>query len=93
MKKTRATETGKTMEYVVEGDPVKQGDIVTVDGVKGVALSDGEVGDTITLTLIEEEVTPTDSDEAKTNEDVVRPRMQQPQPRMQPQLLKMPQLR
>lgn len=71
MKKTRATETGKTMEYVVEGDPVKQGDIVTVDGVKGVALSDGEVGDTITLTLIEEEVTPTDSDEAKTNEDVV----------------------
>ena len=25
MKKTRATETGKTMEYVVEGDPVKQG--------------------------------------------------------------------
>lgn len=27
MKKTRATETGKTMEYVVEGDPVKQGDI------------------------------------------------------------------
>lgn len=71
MKKTRATETGKTMEYVVEGDPVKQGDIVTVDGVNGVALSDGEVGDTITLTLIEEEVTPTDSDEAKTNEDVV----------------------
>lgn len=71
MKKTRATETGKTMEYVAEGDPVKQGDIVTVDGVKGVALSDGEVGDTITLTLIEEEVTPTDSDEAKTNEDVV----------------------
>ena len=50
------------MEYVVEGDPVKQGDIVTVDGVKGVALSDGEVGDTITLTLIEEEsrrLTPT----------------------------------
>ena len=52
MKKTRATETGKTMEYVVEGDPVKQGDIVTVDGVKGVALSDGEVGDTITLTPV-----------------------------------------
>lgn len=71
MKKTRATETGKTMEYVVEGDPVKQGDIVTVDGVKGVALSDGEVGDTITLTLIEEEAAPTDSDEARTNEDVV----------------------
>lgn len=53
MKKTRTTETGKTMEYIVEDEPVKQGDIVTVDDIKGVALSDGEVGDTITLTLIE----------------------------------------
>nr|WP_298032149.1 Mu-like prophage major head subunit gpT family protein [uncultured Alistipes sp.] len=53
MKNTRTTETGQTMEYTVEGEPVKLGDIVTVDDVKGVALSDGEVGDTITLTLIE----------------------------------------
>lgn len=50
----RTTETGKTMQYTVEGDPVKAGDIITVDGVKGVALSDGDVGEEITLTLIEE---------------------------------------
>lgn len=55
MKNTRTTETGQTMEYTVEGEPVKLGDIVTVDDVKGVALSDGEVGATITLTLIEPE--------------------------------------
>lgn len=55
MKKTRTTEKGKTMQYTVEGGPVKQGDIITVDGVKGVALSDGEEGEEITLTLIENE--------------------------------------
>ncbi len=72
MKKKRATETGKTMEYVVEGDPVKKGDIVTVDDIKGVALSDGEEGDTITLTLIETEAIQDESDEGRTNEDAVK---------------------
>lgn len=63
MKNTRTTEAGKTMEYTVEGDPVKLGDIVTVDDVKGVALSDGEVGATITLTLIEPETDTNSADE------------------------------
>lgn len=72
MKNKRTTEPGKTVDYTVEGDPVKTGDIVTVDDVKGVALSDGEVGDTVTLTLIETETAATDDtadDEARATED------------------------
>ena len=88
MKKTRATETGKTMEYVVEGDPVKQGDIVTVDGVKGVALSDGEVGDTITLTLIEAEAAPAQSKRPRRPPPQLK--MPPPQPRMLPKLRERP---
>lgn len=52
MKKARTTEPGKTMDYTVTDNPLKTGDIVTFDdGTKGVALSDGEVGDTITLAV------------------------------------------
>ena len=53
MKKARTTEKGKTAQYTVEGEPVKTGDIITADGVKGVALADGEVGDTITISIID----------------------------------------
>lgn len=54
MKKTRTTEPGKTVDYIVEDNPVKAGDVVTFeDGTKGVALSDGEIGDTITITVTE----------------------------------------
>lgn len=67
--KKRTTETGKTMQYTVEGDPVKAGDIITVDGTKGVALSDGEVGDEITLTLIENETTETNPEAVAAAED------------------------
>lgn len=72
MKKTRTIEPGKTAEYTVEGDPVKAGDIVTVDDVKGVALSDGEEGDTITLTLIETDAATADDtadDDARAADD------------------------
>lgn len=55
MKKNRTADTEKTVEYTVADAPVKLGDIVTVDGVQGVALADGEIGDTITLKLIEPE--------------------------------------
>lgn len=61
----RSIEKGHTMEYTVEDDPVKLGDIVTIDDVQGVALADGAVGETITLTLIESEgANPTDDDVA-----------------------------
>lgn len=52
MKKARTTKPGKAMDYTVADNPVKTGDIVTFnDGTQGVALSDGEVGDTITLAV------------------------------------------
>lgn len=73
MKNTRTTATGQTMEYTVEGEPVKLGDIVTVDDVKGVALSDGEVGATITLTLIEPEPEPDADADAATDNDADEP--------------------
>lgn len=53
MKNKRTTEKGNTTQYTVEGEAVKAGDIVTVDDVKGVALSDGEIGEEITLSIIE----------------------------------------
>lgn len=61
--KKRKVEEGKTVEYVVEGDPVKAGDKVITDDVTGIALQDGEAGDTVTLSLIETEPAgePTDS--------------------------------
>lgn len=54
-KTMKRADEGKTTQYTVEGEPVKAGDIVTAGDVKGVALTDGEVGDTITLTLIEDD--------------------------------------
>ncbi len=55
MSKKRSVEEGQTIQYTVEGEPVKTGDIVTLeDGMQGVALDDGEVGDTIDLTVIEQ---------------------------------------
>lgn len=55
-KKRTSVEEGNTIQYTVVDEPVKAGDIVTTeDGQKGVAIEDGDVGDTITLTLIESE--------------------------------------
>lgn len=53
--KKRQVEKGKTVDYVVEGEAVKAGDKVITDDVTGIALQDGEVGDTVTLSLIEAE--------------------------------------
>lgn len=53
--KKRQVEKGKTVDYVVEGGAVKAGDKVITDDVTGIALQDGEVGDTVTLSLIEAE--------------------------------------
>lgn len=50
----RAKKRGQTTQYVVADEPVKAGDIITVDGVDGVALADGEIGDEITLFIIEQ---------------------------------------
>ncbi|MCH5305196.1 MAG: Mu-like prophage major head subunit gpT family protein [Rikenella sp.] len=50
----RVKKRGQTTQYVVTDEPVKAGDIITVDGVEGVALADGEVGDEITLSIIEQ---------------------------------------
>lgn len=42
-------EKGTTIDYVVSGDAVKSGQIVVVEKVIGVALTDGAVGETIAL--------------------------------------------
>lgn len=49
----RAKKRGQTTQYVVVDEAVKAGDIITIDGVDGVALADGEIGDEITLSIIE----------------------------------------
>lgn len=58
----RKTEKGKTMQYTVEDDPVKAGDIVTIKDVTGVALADGEIGEVITLSIIPTEPEEPDND-------------------------------
>lgn len=58
----RAKKRGQTTQYVVTDEAVKAGDIITVDGVEGVALADGEVGDEITVSIIEQPA-PTNEEE------------------------------
>jgi predicted RecA/RadA family phage recombinase len=43
---------GKTMEYTVADNAVKSGEIVVVGAVAGVAVTDGEIGETITLDVM-----------------------------------------
>lgn len=52
-----------TMQYTVEGNPVKAGETITVNGATGVALTDGAPGDTITLTLVDEDGDPAPDDD------------------------------
>ncbi len=68
MSKKRSEEgTLKTVEYTVGDDPVKEGDRITLeDGTEGVALSDGESGETITLQITEEDEA--GSSEGRTND-------------------------
>lgn len=65
----RTTQAGKTTQYTVEGEPVKAGDIIIADGIKGVALSDGQEGDIITLSLISDDNDDTAGDDADRADD------------------------
>lgn len=42
-------ENGTTIDYTVSGEAVKSGQIVVIEKIVGVALTDGEVGETIAL--------------------------------------------
>lgn len=66
MKNKRTTEKGKTAKYTVADEPVHAGDIVTIDDVKGVALADGEVGDEITISIIDNDTPPAEGGEPAT---------------------------
>jgi hypothetical protein len=61
----RAKKRGQTTQYVVTDEPVKAGDIITVDGVDGVALADGEVGDEITVSIIEQPAPANEEEEGR----------------------------
>ncbi len=61
----RAKKRGQTTQYVVTDEPVKAGDIITVDGVDGVALADGEIGDEITLSIIEQPAPANEEEEGR----------------------------
>ncbi len=65
----RSTEAGKTIQWTVEGGPVKKGDIIDTGEVKGTALDDGEDGDEITLSLIENDDAQAAADDAQAAAD------------------------
>lgn len=61
----RAKKRGQTTQYVVTDEPVQAGDIITVDDVEGVALADGEIGDEITLSIIEQQTPDSEEEEGR----------------------------